>query len=56
MHCEVTTLELAPENSTNLNTRQLGDLKLTDQEEDNLVAFLKTLTDDYKLPSPGTAK
>jgi cytochrome c peroxidase len=45
-----------PEDPTNLNKRQLGDLKLTDQEEDNLVAFLKTLTDDYKLSSPGTAK
>jgi len=45
-----------PEDSTNLNTRQLGDLKLTDQEEDNLVAFLRALTDDYKLSSPGTAK
>ncbi|HTC62555.1 MAG TPA: cytochrome c peroxidase [Candidatus Saccharimonadales bacterium] len=40
-----------PEDSTNLNTRQLGDLKLTDDEENDLVAFLKTLTDDYKLPS-----
>jgi cytochrome c peroxidase len=41
-----------PEDSTNLNTRQLGDLKLTDDEENDVVAFLKTLTDDYKLPSP----
>src|SRR4029077_16805667 len=47
---------LPPEDATILNTRQLGDLKLTDQEEDNLVAFLRTLTDDYKLSSPGTAK
>jgi hypothetical protein len=29
--------------------RQLGNLKLTDQEDDLLVAFLKT--DGYKLPS-----
>jgi len=36
-----------PENPANLNKRQLGDLKLSDQEEDDLVAFLKTLTDDY---------
>ena len=45
-----------PEDATNLNTRQLGDLQLTDQEENDLVAFLKTLTDDYKLPSAGTTK
>jgi len=46
-----------PEDPTNINKRQLGDLKLTDQEEDNLVAFLKTLTDDYKPPSNhGTTK
>jgi cytochrome c peroxidase len=39
------------EDSTNLNKRQLGNLKLTDQEEHALVAFLKTLTDGYKVPS-----
>jgi cytochrome c peroxidase len=42
----------APENSVNLNTRQLGHLGLTDSEEDALVAFLRTLTDGYKV---GTA-
>jgi cytochrome c peroxidase len=36
-----------PEYPANVNKRQLGDLKLTDQEENDLVAFLKTLTDDY---------
>lgn len=36
-----------PEDSTNLNKRQLGDLNLSGQEEDELFAFLKTLTDDY---------
>jgi cytochrome c peroxidase len=45
-----------PEDTTNLNTRQLGDLKLTDQEENDLVAFLKTLTDDYKVPKLRAAK
>jgi cytochrome c peroxidase len=44
------------EDSTNLNKKQLGNLKLTDQEEDALVAFLKTLTDGYRVPSPRTAK
>lgn len=40
-----------PENATNINKKQLGDLKLTPEEEDAVVAFLKTLTDNYK---PGT--
>jgi cytochrome c peroxidase len=44
------------EDSANLNKRQLGNLKLTDQEEDALVTFLKTLTDGYKVPSPQTPK
>jgi cytochrome c peroxidase len=37
-----------PEDASNLNRKQLGNLKLTDQEENDLVAFLKTLTDGYK--------
>ncbi len=37
----------SPEDSTNLNQRQLGNLKLTDQEENDLISFLKALTDDY---------
>lgn len=45
-----------PEDSTNLNKRQLGNLKLTDQEEDALVSFLTTLTDGYKVPNPRAAK
>jgi len=40
----------APENTANLNTKQLGKLKFTDQEEDAIVAFLETLTDDYRIP------
>jgi cytochrome c peroxidase len=46
----------APEDSTNLNKRQLGNLKLTDQEEEALVSFLKTLTDGYRVPNPQAAK
>jgi cytochrome c peroxidase len=42
----------APEDATNLNKRQLGNLKLTSQEEDALVAFLKTLTDGYHRAQP----
>jgi cytochrome c peroxidase len=45
-----------PEDPRNLNKKQLGNLKLTDQEEDDLVTFLKTLTDDYKVPSPRAAR
>ncbi len=30
-----------------INRKQLGDLKLTDKQEDLLMAFLKTLTDGY---------
>jgi cytochrome c peroxidase len=37
----------APEISANLNTRQLGNLGLSDGEEKALVSFLKTLTDGY---------
>ena len=46
----------APEDSANLNKRQLGDLGLTNEEEGALVAFLRTLTDGYKVPGPQTAK
>ena len=46
----------APEDSTNLNKRQLGNLRLTDQEEESLVSFLKTLTDGYKVTNPQAAK
>jgi cytochrome c peroxidase len=44
------------EDSTNMNKRQLGNLKLSDQEEDALVAFLETLTDGYKVPSAPVQK
>jgi cytochrome c peroxidase len=37
-----------PENSETMNRKQLGDLKLSGDEEDQLVAFLKTLTDGYQ--------
>lgn len=45
-----------PEYSTNINKRQLGDLKLSGQEEDAIVAFLKTLTDSYIVPGQGAMK
>lgn len=37
-----------PEVTVNLNKDELGNLKLTPQEELDIVAFLKTLTDGYK--------
>lgn len=38
-----------PEVLVNMNTDELGDLGLTDAEEDAIVAFLKTLSDGYKI-------
>jgi cytochrome c peroxidase len=37
----------APEVAANLNTRQMGNLGLSDVEEKALVSFMKTLTDGY---------
>lgn len=34
--------------TSNVNTKLLGDLKLTDFQEDALVSFMKTLTDGYQ--------
>ncbi len=39
----------APEVSENVNHAELGDLGLTDEEENAIVAFLNTLSDGYKL-------
>ena len=38
-----------PEFGENLS-KKLGDLKLTDKEEDQIAEFLKTLTDGYTRP------
>ncbi len=38
----------AAETPETVNKRQLGNLGLSDAEEDAVVAFLKTLTDGYK--------
>jgi cytochrome c peroxidase len=37
-----------PEVSENVNFDELGNLGLTDQEEDALVAFMKTLSDGFR--------
>jgi cytochrome c peroxidase len=41
----------APENPATINRKQLGNLKLSDKQEDQLVAFMKTLTDGYSPPA-----
>ena len=38
----------APEIPENVNTAELGDLGLTEAEENAIVAFLKTLTDEFQ--------
>ena len=38
----------APEVSLNVNSAELGDLGLTDSEEDAIVAFMATLSDGFK--------
>jgi cytochrome c peroxidase len=37
----------APEYAENINTRQMGNLGLSDEEENAIVAFMKTLSDGY---------
>lgn len=41
-----------PEVTENVNVDELGNLGLTDEEVNDIVAFLKTLTDGYRLPTP----
>ncbi len=38
----------APEVRQNVNASEMGNLKLTDAEEDAIVAFMKTLSDGYR--------
>ena len=38
-----------PEVSANLNTEEMGNLGLTEDEEDVIIVFLKTLTDGYRV-------
>jgi cytochrome c peroxidase len=38
-----------PEVAININTEELGDLDLTDEEEDAIVAFMMTLSDGYRI-------
>ncbi|MEJ2469015.1 MAG: hypothetical protein P8Y51_08150, partial [Campylobacterales bacterium] len=36
-----------PEVPQNVNTRELGNLHMSEEQEDAIVAFLKTLSDGY---------
>jgi len=45
-----------PEVAANVNTSELGNLGLTENEEDAIVAFMQTLSDGYKLPKLGHSK
>ena len=42
----------AAEVTKNENTTELGNLHLTNQQEDDIVAFMRTLTDGYFTPTP----
>ena len=39
-----------PEYPDTMNKKQLGDLRLTEEQEDQIVAFLQALTDGFVLP------
>ena len=41
-----------PEVAANIDTANMGDLGLTDAQEDAIVAFLETLTDGWVPPAP----
>jgi len=38
-----------PEVAENVNKEEMGDLKLTEQDEKDILAFLKTLSDGYEV-------
>ena len=42
-----------PEVAANVNTDELGDLELTDEEEDAVVAFMNALSDGFKVKKKG---
>lgn len=45
-----------PDVEENVNREELGKLGMTEAEEDDLVAFLETLSDGYRPPSPESAE
>jgi cytochrome c peroxidase len=44
---EGTTCWPAPESTVNMNTTRVGNLHLTDADEDAIVAFMESLSDGY---------
>lgn len=44
-----------PEVGENVNTAEMGNLGLTEEEENALVAFMETLSDGYKMPKSASA-
>jgi cytochrome c peroxidase len=44
----------APEVTANVNRDEMGRLRLNDREIDDIVAFMRTLTDGYE-PAPARA-
>src|SRR5262245_30245171 len=48
-HGEGIACRPAPESTTNMNTKFMGRLGLSDEEENALVSFMQTLTDGYML-------
>jgi len=42
-----------PEVAENVHYDEFGDLRLTDREAEDIVAFRHTLTDGFVLPDPG---
>jgi len=50
---DVAGLWPAPEVSQNVNTQLLGNLGLTDAQEDDIVAFMMTFSDGYTPPAGG---
>jgi cytochrome c peroxidase len=44
---EGTTCWPAPESTANMNTSRVGNLGLSDADEDALVSFMQTLTDGF---------
>src|SRR6478672_13798 len=49
---EGTTCWLAPESTANMNTSRVGNLGLSDADEDALVSFMQTLTDGFMPRDP----
>jgi cytochrome c peroxidase len=52
---EGTTCWPAPESTDNMNTKHVGNLRLSGGEEDAIVSFMQTLTDGFMPKLMGAA-